>query len=86
MTVYPQINLIFAINDTTAQGAINACHDLNIDPRNMTVVTFGLEGEKLKNELVAGSYCKMGLAMFPEIVGLTCIEAAIAAYNRQTVA
>ena len=49
----------------------------------MTVVTFGLEGNALKNELMAGSYCKAGLAMFPEIVSLTCIEAAIAAYNQQ---
>lgn len=81
LTVYPHINLIFAINDTTAQGAIDACRDLNIDPQHMTVVTFGLEGDKLKNELMANSYCKIGLAMFPEIVGLTCIEAAIAAYN-----
>jgi DeoR/GlpR family transcriptional regulator of sugar metabolism len=85
LTVYPQINLIFAINDTTAQGAINACRDLAIDPKRMTVVTFGLEGEKLKNELMADSYCKIGLAMFPEIVGLTCIEAAIAAYNGQLI-
>jgi DeoR/GlpR family transcriptional regulator of sugar metabolism len=85
LTVYPQINLIFAINDTTAQGAINACRDLNIDPKRMTVVTFGLEGDKLKNELMADSYCKIGLAMFPEIVGLTCIEAAIAAYNGQKI-
>ncbi len=83
LTVYPHINLIFAINDTTAQGAINACRDLNIDPQHMTVVTFGLEGDRLKNELMANSYCKIGLAMFPEIVGLTCIEAAIAAYNHQ---
>jgi DeoR/GlpR family transcriptional regulator of sugar metabolism len=83
LTVYPHINLIFAINDTTAQGAIDACRDLNIDPQLMTVVTFGLEGDKLKNELMANSYCKIGLAMFPEIVGLTCIEAAIAAYNHQ---
>jgi DeoR/GlpR family transcriptional regulator of sugar metabolism len=85
LSVYPQINLIFAINDTTAQGAIEACRDLNIDPARMTVVTFGLEGDKLKNELMANSYCKIGLAMFPEIVGLTCIEAAIAAYNKQPI-
>jgi DeoR/GlpR family transcriptional regulator of sugar metabolism len=83
LTVYPHINLIFAINDTTAWGAINACRDLNIDPRQMTVITFGLEGDTLKNELMAGSYCKAGLAMFPEIVSLVCIEAAIAAYNQQ---
>ena len=84
LSVYPHINLIFAINDITAWGAINACRDLNIDPANMTVITFGLEGETLKNELMTpGSYCKAGLAMFPEIVSLTCIEAAIAAFNQQ---
>jgi DeoR/GlpR family transcriptional regulator of sugar metabolism len=84
LTVYPQINLIFAINDITAWGAINACRDLNIDPENMTVIVFGLEGETLKNELMTpGSYCKAGLAMFPEIVSLTCIEAAIGAFNQQ---
>ena len=85
LTVHPQINLIFAINDTTALGAINACRDLNIDPAGMAVITFGLEGETLKNELMTpGSYCKAGLAMFPEIVSLMCIESAIAAYNKQT--
>lgn len=84
LTVYPDINLIFAINDTTAWGAINACRDLNIDPANMTVIAFGLEGETLKNELMnPASYCKAGLAMFPEIVSLTCIEAAIAAFDQQ---
>jgi DeoR/GlpR family transcriptional regulator of sugar metabolism len=84
LTVYPKINLIFAINDITAWGAINACRDLNIDPEQMTVITFGLEGETLKNELMTpGSYCKAGLAMFPEIVSLTCIEGAIAAFNQQ---
>jgi DeoR/GlpR family transcriptional regulator of sugar metabolism len=85
LTVYPHINLIFAINDTTALGAINACRDLNIDPAGMNVITFGLEGETLKNELMTqGGYCKAGLAMFPEIVSLMCIESAIAAYNQQT--
>jgi len=49
------------------------------------VVTFGLEGETLKNELMSpGSYCKAGLAMFPEIVSLMCIESAIAAFNQQS--
>jgi DeoR/GlpR family transcriptional regulator of sugar metabolism len=84
LIVHPQINLIFAINDTTAWGAINACRDLNIDPAQMAIITFGLEGETLKNELMShNSYCKAGLAMFPEIVSLTCIEAAIAAFNHQ---
>ena len=84
LTVYPDINLIFAINDITAWGAINACRDLNIDPSNMTVIAFGLEGDTLKNEMMQpDSFCKAGLAMFPEIVSLTCIEAAIAAFNQR---
>jgi DeoR/GlpR family transcriptional regulator of sugar metabolism len=85
LSVYPQINLIFAINDITAWGAINACRDLAVDPAHMTVVTFGLEGDTLKNELMSpDSYCKAGLAMFPEIVSLVCIEGAITAFNSQT--
>ncbi len=84
LTVYPQINLIFAINDTTAKGAISACQDLKIDTNRMNVIPFGLEGDTLKNELLKeGTYCKVGLAMFPEIVSFTCIEAAIAAFNHK---
>ena len=84
LSVYPQINLIFAINDITALGAINACRDLDIDPSKITVITFGLEGKTLINELMMpGSYCKAGLAMFPEITSLVCVREAIAAYNQQ---
>jgi len=84
LTVYPQINLIFAINDTIARGAIDACRNLNIDPNRMNVIAFGLEGDTFKNELMAeNSYCKVALAMFPEIVSFTCIEAAIAAFNHK---
>ncbi len=52
LTVYPQINLIFAINDTTAKGAMSACHDLKIPSDRMNVIPFGLEGDALKNELL----------------------------------
>ena len=84
LKVHPNINLIFAINDITALGAIHACRDLVVNPAEMTLITFGLEGDTLKNELMRpGSYCKAGLAMFPEIVSLMCIESAIAAFNYQ---
>jgi len=84
LSVYPQINLIFAINDITALGAINACRDMNIDPEQMTIITFGFEGETLIDELMKpDSYCKAGLAMFPEIVSMVCIREAITAYNQQ---
>jgi ribose transport system substrate-binding protein len=84
LTVHQQINLIFAINDITAWGAINACQDLRIDQEHILVLAFGLEGDTLKNALMMGNYCKAGLAMFPEIVGPVCIEAAIKAYNRKS--
>jgi hypothetical protein len=65
-----------------AWGAIQACRDLNLDPAQLVVLPFGLEGDTLKDALVAGQYCRAGLAMFPELVGPACVEAAIAAYNQ----
>jgi DeoR/GlpR family transcriptional regulator of sugar metabolism len=76
LAVHPQINLIFAINDSTARGAISACRALQVDPRRMTVVTFGLEGKTMREALLQDPYLKLGLAMFPEIVALACIDAA----------
>jgi DeoR/GlpR family transcriptional regulator of sugar metabolism/ABC-type sugar transport system substrate-binding protein len=84
LAVHKGINIIFAINDTTAWGAIKACKDIRIDPDDLIVVPFGLEGDTLKNALMEGSYCRVGLAMFPEIVGPVCVEAAIAAYNHES--
>ncbi|MFB0537787.1 MAG: substrate-binding domain-containing protein [Anaerolineae bacterium] len=86
LNVYPIINIIFAINDSTAWGAIQACQDMRVNPDSLLVLTFGLEGETLKNALMTGEYCKAGLAMFPEIVGPVCIEAAINAYNDKPMA
>jgi DeoR family fructose operon transcriptional repressor len=83
LTVHRNLNIIFAINDTIAWGAYNACRDLNIDPDELIVIPFGLEGNTLKNALMECKYCKVGLAMFPEIVGPVCIEAAIAAYSHK---
>jgi DeoR family fructose operon transcriptional repressor len=83
LTVYKNINIIFAINDASAWGAIEACKELNIDPEQMIVLPFGLEGDTLKRALMENVYCKAGLAMFPEIVGPVCVEAAIAAFNNE---
>jgi DeoR/GlpR family transcriptional regulator of sugar metabolism len=84
LTVNRDFNIIFAINDTNASAAVDACRDLHIDPQSLMVVSFGLEGNTLRNALMAGEYYKAGLAMFPEIVGPTCVQAAIAVFNHQT--
>jgi DeoR/GlpR family transcriptional regulator of sugar metabolism len=83
LIAHPEINLIFAINDTNAWGAINACKDLKLDRQAIAVIPFGLEGDTLKDAMASGNFCPAGLAMFPEIVGPTLVEAAIAAYNHQ---
>ncbi len=80
LTVHSQVNLIFGINDATAWGAIQACRDLAIDPEKITVLPFGLEGDTMRTALSEGTYCKGGLAMFPEITAPVCVEAAIAAF------
>jgi DeoR/GlpR family transcriptional regulator of sugar metabolism len=85
LVVHPQINLIFAINDITAWGAIQACHDLNLDPQRVIVLPFGLEGDTLKDALTQDFFCKAGLAMLPEIVAPVCIEAAIAVHNQRPI-
>ena len=82
LTVHSQVNLIFAINDATAWGAIKACRDLGLDPDKISVIPFGLEGDTMRNLLAEGTFCKAGLAMFPEIVAPACFEAAIAAYSQ----
>lgn len=83
LVAHRDLNLIFAINDTNAWGAINACRDLKLDPAAVAVIPFGLEGNTLKDAIAAGHFCPAGLAMFPEIVGPTLVEAAMAAYNHQ---
>jgi DeoR/GlpR family transcriptional regulator of sugar metabolism len=84
LQVHPDINIIFCINDITACGAIQACRDLGLDSESLLVLTFGLEGNTLKDELLRQEYLKAGLAMFPEIVGPACIEAAVDAFNGVT--
>lgn len=83
LEVNKDINVIFAMNDNNAWGAIQACIELGIDPHQTIVIPFGLGGDLLKNALRDNLYCPVGLAMFPEIVGRVCMDAAIAAYNHE---
>lgn len=84
LDVHRDINVIFAINDALAWGACQACQARGIVPDALVLLTFGLEGDTLRDMLASGGYCKAGLAMFPEIVGPVCIEAAIAAHQERS--
>ncbi len=83
LKIYQDINIIFTINDTNAAGALRACKDLGVNPDNLIIVSFGLDGKTARDALADGVYYKASLAMFPELVGPACVEAAIAAFNNQ---
>ena len=79
LQVHPRINLIFAINDTCALGAVRACEELNIDPADILIIPFGLEGSTMRGLLHQNGYIKAGVAMFPEAAALICLQAAVSA-------
>lgn len=83
LSVHTNINLIFAMNDISARGAYDACKDLHIASSQLIILTFGVEGPTMIDLIAKENWIKAGVCMFPEIVGATCIEAAIAAYNHQ---
>ncbi len=83
LSVHPDVNLIFAINDTSAHGAFDACQDLGISPDDLIILTIGIEGPAMIDLMMQKKWIRAGVCMFPEIVGTLCIEAAIAAWNNQ---
>lgn len=83
ITVYPDINIIFAINDISALGALHACKDLSLDPDQIIILPFGIEGQTMIDMVMKGEYIAAAVCMFPEIVATVCVEAAIVAYNKK---
>lgn len=83
LLVHPKINLIFAMNDISARGACDACHDLGIAPGQLIILTFGVEGPAMLDLIARDEWIRAAVCMFPEIVGTMCIEASIAAYHHQ---
>ena len=81
LAVHPEINVIFAINDDSAQGALDAYRAADLDERKLLVVAFGLEGAASRRLLQEGGPFKAGVAMFPEMVGRACVDAALCAYH-----
>lgn len=78
-TAHPEINVIFGINDDSALGATQAYTEAGLDPAKLSTFGFGVEGQAGKGALTSDGPYLAGLAMFPEYVGATLIEQAIAA-------
>ncbi len=79
------INVIFAMDDETAQGAYQGYLDAGFDANTVTIAGFGLSGEHEKEWMLKGEALKVSAAMFPEYVGLRCVDGVIKLYDGQAV-
>lgn len=68
------VDVIFAMDDETGQGAYEGYLDAGFNPKTVTVAGFGLAGEHEKEWLMKREALKVSAAMFPEYVGLRCID------------
>ncbi len=73
------------MDDETAQGAYQGYLDAGFDPETVTVAGFGLSGEPEKEWLMRREALKVSQAMFPEYVGLRCIDGAVRLFDGQSV-
>jgi DeoR/GlpR family transcriptional regulator of sugar metabolism len=81
LTVHPDINVIFGVNDVSALGALDAYRAAGLDDRDLLVVSFGLEGDEIRDLLLQGGPLKACMALFPELVSRACVDAAVCAHN-----
>jgi ribose transport system substrate-binding protein len=79
------VDVIFAMDDETAQGAYRGYLDAGYDAGTVTVAGFGLSGTDEKEWMMRREALKVSQAMFPEYVGLKCIDAAVKLFDGQDV-
>ncbi len=79
------VDVIFAMDDETAQGAFQGYLDAGFDAEKVTVAGFGLSGEHEKDWLMRREALKVSQGMFPEFVGLKCIDGAVRLFDGQPV-
>lgn len=84
-TAHPEINVIFGINDDSALGATQAYEEAGLNVDELVTLGFGVEGQAGKNALTSDGPYVAGLAMFPEYVGRTLVEQAIAAHEGEDI-
>jgi len=84
LTANQDINAIFGINDDSTQGAIQAYRNIGLDPEELIAVGFGLEGVVGRTALLNNTPIRAELAMFPDFVGASIVDSAIALMNGET--
>ena len=85
LTEKGDVDVIFAMDDETAQGAYRGYLDAGFDPATVTVAGFGLSGTHEKEWMMRREALKVSQAMFPEYVGLKSIDAVVKLFDGQDV-
>ena len=75
------INIIYGINDSSAQGGLQAWKASGRSQDGLLVVGTGGEGLGFINAMQTEPSWKIEAAMFPEKVGFTVLDAAVALFN-----
>lgn len=75
------VDVIFAMDDETGQGAYEGYLDAGFDANTVTIAGFGLAGEHEKEWLMKREALKVSAAMFPEYVGLRSVDAVVKLMN-----
>ena len=77
----PDINIVFGMDDESIHGGLHAVEEMGCDSKNLLLVGFGMAGDADKDLLMNGGSWKASTAMFPEWVGLRCIDQAVKVFN-----
>ena len=77
LTAHPDINAVFGINDDSTTGGMAAYKAAGLDEEALTAIGFGFEGVVGRTALLSSTSYRAALAMFPDFVGVSLVEAAI---------
>lgn len=79
------VDVIFAMDDETAQGAYEGYLAAGFDSDTVTVAGFGLSGDHEKEWMMRGEALKVSQAMFPEYVALRCVDGIVSLFDGKEV-
>ncbi len=77
------VDVIFAMDDETAQGAFKGYLEAGFDAETVTIAGFGLSGDHEKDWMMRREALKVSAAMFPEYVGLRCMDGIVTLFDGQ---
>ena len=77
LTAHPDINVVYGINDDSTTGGMAAYKAAGLDEDALTAIGFGFEGIVGQTALLGDTPYKAALAMFPNFVGASLVEAAV---------